>query len=264
MRGSSSEVAIECTPVDDQSEAVPIFPRRGCKHYRRGCRLVAPCCGDVVPCRLCHDDAHTHALDRHAVHAVVCIACKLEQPPARECAGCGSSFGKYFCAVCHLYDDDDSKGQFHCDKCGICRVGGRDNFFHCDTCNACYSTELRGKHTCVTNALRRDCPICCEFLFDSREAPQVLPCGHTLHRKCLESLAAHRGFQCPVCSVSVCDMRKAWRHLSEEIAATPMPQEFADKLVPILCNDCHATGEALFHVLGLQCASCGSYNTRQT
>jgi len=52
-------------------------------------------------------------------------------------------------------------------------TGGRDNFFHCDTCGACYSTELRNNHVCVPNSMQQDCPICCEFLFDSLEAPQV-------------------------------------------------------------------------------------------
>ena len=47
---------------------------------------------------------------------MVCSLCGIEQPPAGECAGCGVSFGAYFCATCVFYDDED-KGQFHCDKC---------------------------------------------------------------------------------------------------------------------------------------------------
>jgi RING finger/CHY zinc finger protein 1 len=27
----------------------------GCEHYRRRCKLVAPCCGDVFWCRHCHN-----------------------------------------------------------------------------------------------------------------------------------------------------------------------------------------------------------------
>jgi len=30
---------------------------RSCEHYRRGCRVVAPCCGEVFGCRHCHNDA---------------------------------------------------------------------------------------------------------------------------------------------------------------------------------------------------------------
>lgn len=31
----------------------------GCKHYRRRCRMVAPCCGEVFWCRHCHNEAKT-------------------------------------------------------------------------------------------------------------------------------------------------------------------------------------------------------------
>jgi iron-sulfur cluster repair protein YtfE (RIC family) len=39
----------------------------GCKHYRRKCKLIAPCCGRAYVCRLCHDDAvqEAHILDRY-------------------------------------------------------------------------------------------------------------------------------------------------------------------------------------------------------
>uniref|UniRef100_A0A453HBY3 CHY-type domain-containing protein n=2 Tax=Aegilops tauschii TaxID=37682 RepID=A0A453HBY3_AEGTS len=29
----------------------------GCKHYRRRCRIRAPCCNDVFHCRHCHNDS---------------------------------------------------------------------------------------------------------------------------------------------------------------------------------------------------------------
>ena len=92
---------------------------------------------------------------------------------------------------------------------------------------------------------------------------QVLRCGHTIHRKCLESYSAHGGYTCPLCNASVCDMRAAWLYLDEEIRQTPMPEEYAETRVAMLCNDCHAQGEAAFHALGLKCDACGSYNTRR-
>ena len=155
---------------------------RGCEHYKRGCKLRAPCCGEVFSCRFCHDAVKSeavtdpqqkHTMNRHQVRSVVCTECGHEQEPGPSCSICASSFGAYFCSVCNLYDDDLSKQQFHCEKCGICRVGGHDNFFHCDTCGACYSIELRNNHVCVPNSMQRDCPICYEYLFDSLEAPQV-------------------------------------------------------------------------------------------
>ena len=115
--------------------------------------------------------------------------------------------------------------------------------------------------------MERDCPICYEYLFDSRSAPQVLRCGHTLHRDCLERYSAHGGSTCPLCNSSLCDMSAAWDFLDSEIDASPMPLEYASTRVRILCNDCHATGETAFHALGLKCelagGGCGSYNTRR-
>ncbi|KAG0338237.1 hypothetical protein BG004_007300 [Podila humilis] len=36
----------------------------GCKHYRRGCKLKANCCGKWFNCRFCHDDVCDHAIVR--------------------------------------------------------------------------------------------------------------------------------------------------------------------------------------------------------
>lgn len=77
----------------------------GCEHYRRGCLLrvrrrrrerggprrgavralsravplQAPCCGKLYPCRLCHDGAEEHRLDRFRVAEVQCTRCRLLQ-----------------------------------------------------------------------------------------------------------------------------------------------------------------------------------------
>jgi RING finger/CHY zinc finger protein 1 len=31
--------------------------RYGCVHYRRKCKIRAPCCGEVFDCRHCHNEA---------------------------------------------------------------------------------------------------------------------------------------------------------------------------------------------------------------
>ncbi|OXB58891.1 hypothetical protein ASZ78_012735 [Callipepla squamata] len=92
----------------------------GCEHYRRGCLLRAPCCGKLYPCRLCHDGAEEHRLDRFRVAEVQCARCRLLQKAQQRCEGCSSLFGEYYCDVCHLFDRD--KQQYHCDECGICRT----------------------------------------------------------------------------------------------------------------------------------------------
>ncbi|KAJ0083781.1 hypothetical protein Patl1_30568 [Pistacia atlantica] len=43
----------------------------GCSHYRRRCKIRAPCCGEVFDCRHCHNEAKNSleidALDRHDI-----------------------------------------------------------------------------------------------------------------------------------------------------------------------------------------------------
>ena len=103
---------------------------RGCQHYRRGCKLVSPCCNTAFWCRFCHDavkeqgplaDGQPHKLDRHSVREVECGMCSLRQPVSQSCSQCGITFGNYFCRICNFFDDDLSKEPFHCDGCGICR-----------------------------------------------------------------------------------------------------------------------------------------------
>ncbi|XP_020403177.1 putative RING zinc finger domain superfamily protein isoform X3 [Zea mays] len=152
--------------MEHDAEARRGFARMGfgCKHYRRRCRIRAPCCGDVFHCRHCHNESTKdgHELDRHDVQSVICLVCDTEQPIAQVCCNCGVCMGEYFCAACNFLDDDVDKEQFHCDDCGICRVGGKENFFHCQKCGSCYSTTLRDRHCCIENSMKNNCPICYE------------------------------------------------------------------------------------------------------
>ena len=90
----------------------------GCEHYRRRCKLVAPCCGEVFWCRHCHNEAKNeretdakkaHQVDRTAVQEVVCGCCGERQPVAASCRACSVTFGEYFCEPCRFYDNDTSK-----------------------------------------------------------------------------------------------------------------------------------------------------------
>ncbi|KAF8062955.1 RZPF34 [Scenedesmus sp. PABB004] len=249
--------------------------QHGCEHYRRRCKLVAPCCGEVFWCRHCHnvakddseqDPAKRHTLDRKLVAEVVCALCGVRQPVAAGCAACGAAFGRYACLKCNFWDDTVAKQQFHCDECGICRVGGRANFFHCATCNCCYSVSLRGSHVCVSNSMHQNCPVCVEFLFDSIRPIAVLACGHTIHQECHRDLMAHNTITCPLCLKCILgpdDQARMWRYLDQQVADTPMPEEYRHVRVSVLCNDCGHRGEAAFHVVGHKCSGCGGYNTRR-
>ncbi|KAI4380925.1 hypothetical protein MLD38_007058 [Melastoma candidum] len=245
----------------------------GCSHYRRRCRIRAPCCNEVFDCRHCHNEAKNsigvhqnqrHEISRHQIQTVICSLCGTEQGVQQVCINCGVCMGKYFCATCNLFDDDVSKKQYHCDGCGICRIGGSENFFHCHKCGCCYSNLLRNSHPCVEGAMHHDCPVCFEFLFESRNDVTVLPCGHTIHQSCLDEMREHYQYACPLCLKSVCDMSKVWEKFDLEIAASLMPKPYKNKMVWILCNDCGKTSQVQYHVVAHKCLNCRSYNTRQT
>ncbi|KAK6129700.1 hypothetical protein DH2020_036566 [Rehmannia glutinosa] len=245
----------------------------GCSHYRRRCRIRAPCCNEIFSCRHCHNEAKNsicvdqklrHDVPRHLVEKVICSLCDTEQEVQQVCKNCGVCMGRYFCGICKLFDDDTSKQQYHCDGCGICRIGGSKNFFHCNKCGCCYSVLLKSTHPCVERAMHQDCPVCFEYLFESRNDVIALPCGHTIHKACLKEMQEHYQYACPICSKSVCDMSKVWEKFDMEIAATPMPPDCENKMVWILCNDCGCKSEVKYHIVGHKCPNCKSYNTRQT
>uniref|UniRef100_A0A8C3J7R8 Ring finger and CHY zinc finger domain containing 1 n=1 Tax=Calidris pygmaea TaxID=425635 RepID=A0A8C3J7R8_9CHAR len=135
----------------------------------------------------------------------------------------------------------------------LLRIGPKEDFFHCSKCNLCLSLSLRGKHKCIENVSRQDCPICLEDIHTSRVGAHVLPCGHLLHR----------GYRCPLCMHSALDMTRYWRQMDDEVALTPMPTEYQNVTVKILCNDCNARSTVQFHLLGMKCKNCESYNTTQ-
>ncbi|KAM7275259.1 hypothetical protein ACFE04_017125 [Oxalis oulophora] len=245
----------------------------GCAHYRRRCRIKAPCCGEVFDCRHCHNEAKNdldvdhelrHDMPRHLVKEVICSLCGTEQEVNQVCINCGVCMGKYFCEICKLFDDDTSKRQYHCDACGICRTGGHENFFHCNKCGCCYSIFLKNSHPCVERAMHHDCPVCFEYLFESRYDVTSMPCGHTIHTNCLKGMKEHYQYACPLCSKSVCDMSQVWEKVDMEIAATPMPEQYRNSMVWILCNDCGQSSEVPLHFVAQKCPHCKSYNTRKT
>lgn len=72
-----------------------------------------------------------------------------------------------------------------------------------------------------------------------------------------------RGYRCPLCMHSALDMTRYWRQLDTEVAQTPMPSEYQNVTVDILCNDCNGRSTVQFHILGMKCKLCDSYNTAQ-
>ena len=46
-------------------------------------------------------------------------------------------------------------------------------------------------------------------------------------------------YTCPLCNVSLVEMDDVWKHLDQEVENTPMPDEYSNVQLQILCRDCH-------------------------
>ena len=111
-------------------------PLLGCRHYTRNVKLQCSSCDRWFTCRLCHDEAEDHILNRKATKNMLCMVCGCAQRAGEFCVGCGERTAWYYCDVCKLWDNDPNKNIYHCHDCGICRKGrglGKD-FFHCKVC----------------------------------------------------------------------------------------------------------------------------------
>jgi hypothetical protein len=134
--------ATELAPSYHDGAAASVL---GCPHYGRACKLRHPKSGRLYTCRLCCEQErelpmkdNDEPLDRYAVTEVMCMKCHALQPSEDrcinpDCESRGKPFAKYFCRICHLYDDGTDKQIFHCPYCNCCRLGrglGID-FRHC-------------------------------------------------------------------------------------------------------------------------------------
>ncbi|ODQ78480.1 hypothetical protein BABINDRAFT_162692 [Babjeviella inositovora NRRL Y-12698] len=239
----------------------------GCSHYQRNCKIECSRCQKWYPCRFCHDsDPHNSCkqLIRKETRHILCQRCFTPQEPSETCVNCEATFALYFCAACVLYDNDPYKDIYHCDGCGICRLGlglGKD-FYHCKGCNACISTSLQSTHKCLEQSTARDCPICNEFMFTSTKTVVFMPCGHAIHQQCYNQHTKH-SYKCPICTRTILNMEAQFRVLDQEIENMPMPGIYSSWRCFIQCIDCGGRSECLYHILGLKCGYCRSYNTTQ-
>lgn len=244
------------------NESLEIF---GCPHYQRNCKMECPRCKQWFGCPICHDEVVTdHKFKREDTRHVMCLKCFEVQEPSEFCDNCDIQFALYYCSKCKLYDNDENKDIYHCDDCGICRLGlglGQD-FFHCKGCNACLSIELQDDHRCIERATQSDCPICGEYMFTSVKPVVFMSCGHAIHQSCYEDHSKH-SYKCPTCQKTVLNMEAQFRVLDMEISLQPLPQPYCQWTCVVSCNDCNAKSSCAYHVLGLKCDNCKSYNTVQ-
>ena len=77
MSGNRLEVVPPQAPVLPQPEG-----NAACVHYERNCNIVAPCCGRVFGCRICHDELSPPGhppMNRFLVQELVCKLCNTRQ-----------------------------------------------------------------------------------------------------------------------------------------------------------------------------------------
>ncbi|RKF64125.1 putative chy zinc finger [Erysiphe neolycopersici] len=240
------------------------FSILGCKHYRRNVKLQCSACEKWYTCRLCHDEAEDHVLDRKATKNMLCMLCGYAQKAGEFCVECGKRTAWYYCNICKLWDNDPNKSIYHCHDCGICRKGmgiGKD-FFHCKKCGVCMSMSVEHSHKCIERVSDCDCPICGEYMFSSPTPVVFMLCGHGIHKACYEEYLK-TSYKCPICSKSTKNMETQFRNLDLAVASQPMPPKFRDTKALVSCNDCCAKSAVTYHWLGLKCAICDSYNTNQ-
>lgn len=264
---SNSEVAAandmekfpdQCPSYRDEQES--IF---GCSHYKRNCKLLAPCCKKFFTCIRCHDETIDHSLDRKTLTQMMCMKCLKIQLIGPNCStpSCnGFSMSRYYCKICKLFDDE--RQIYHCPFCNLCRLGKGlgVGYFHCMNCNACMSKTL-SVHVCREKCLEENCPICHEYIFTSTNPVKALPCGHLMHSICFQEYTCSH-YTCPICSKSLGDMKVYFEMLDALLSEQKIPEEYAGQTQAILCNDCEKRGTASFHWLYHKCSYCGSYNTR--
>lgn len=121
------------TPTKSPSTPPGLSPPLGCQHYERNVKLQCSTCYKWYTCRFCHDAQEDHSLIRKETGNMLCMLCGTSQKASDICVKCGVIAAQYYCNICKLWENRQSKPIYHCSDCGICRRGlglGKD-FFHC-------------------------------------------------------------------------------------------------------------------------------------
>jgi len=220
-----------------------------CQHYKRNCKILAPCCQEYFDCRLCHDAVQSHTIDRYAIKTIQCNFCTTVQDKSSQCQNCLEVFSLWI--------------EFpivHCEKCNICYKESVQGRFHCDTCNLCFEGD-QNNHSCCEKKVDPDseCCVCLEKLYYQPVAAAILKCGHWIHSKCLEGMMQNNKYQCPLCKKTMIDVD--WSKYKSIIASIPISTDQEPKDVELLCNDCLTKSQRTYHPIAMECSNCGSFNT---
>jgi len=99
-------------------------------------------------------------------------------------------------------------------------------------------------------------------MFESIIGIVQMKCGHYIHNKCLTEYL-NTSYKCPTCLKSIIETDEINKFIDDEVMATPMPDEYKDIDLEILCNDCLKKSNVKFHIVGLKCQHCFGYNTKK-
>ena len=222
----------------------------------RKCRIVAFCCGGSFCCRICHDEVADHLIDRFKTTTIICNICNTKQNVDEKCSSCNIDFDRNFCFKCKLWTSID---MFHCEYCDVCRVGCKTDYEHCFDCNICCTIG----HNCMKLklSLNENCCICFEKLKNSMNSVIPIPCGHCLHKPCLLESIRNGNIGCPLCKKSIGNFSDHWDTLRIERDSISIDDPELSKPVNIICNDCEHHNTVTWHIVGLECPDCNSFNT---
>lgn len=134
---------------------VPKTKVYGCRHFTRRNRVLMPCCGTFVVCRMCHiqDEQRLHEPRIEPVQTVLCMMCGEVQAKTQTCRKCGQCFGSYYCDICGITDDTPGYDLRHCTQCNVCMPGLT---FHCNKCNSCVPATPDHDAVCSANVHSHD------------------------------------------------------------------------------------------------------------
>ena len=99
-------------------------------------------------------------------------------------------------------------------------------------------------------------------MFTSSASIVAMKCGHYIHRACYDAFM-QTSYRCPICGRSAVNMELQWRKLDHAIEGQPMPEQYRQTKVWIVCNDCSCRSCVSYHWLGNKCARCDGYNTSE-
>ncbi|EXB42060.1 Uncharacterized RING finger protein [Morus notabilis] len=149
-------------PGQHASYRDPLNLSFGCKHYKRNCKLVAPCCNQLYTCLRCHDDMADHTIDREIYHCPYCNLCRLGKGLGIDyfhCMNCNACMARtLFMHVC--------REKSFMDNCPICH----EDIFTSSLpvkalrCGHMMHSKCFEAYTCTSYT----CPICGKSLGDMK------------------------------------------------------------------------------------------------